>query len=102
MLLYRTLRQLTLALRSLQVGLIRATSLTAVTAQNAGAAAKAAALAHLDRTEDRARTKVLNAVAHTEAVMEKLLDAEDDAQWAYESVCYENSTIRGNILNEVL
>jgi hypothetical protein len=102
MILYRTLRGVTLALRAVQMAALRVTFVVSDAAHTTGSGAKAAALASLSKREEDAYQELVAAKRRTEQQMEILLAREDAATDNFQDVCYENSSLRHNILNEVL
>jgi hypothetical protein len=102
MYLYRVLRTVTLGLRAVQLAAIRASLAVRDAAETTAGGAKAAALASLERQEDKAYDALSATKRETEDKLAALLAREDLAIEHFQDVCYTNSSIRHRILNEVL
>lgn len=87
MIVYRSLRALALALRSVQTGLLRATFLASDHAEYAGRQAKRTARAAIDRKIDKGYRKVDNLFAAAGLAQARAEDAADE--WSFDKVDHE-------------
>jgi hypothetical protein len=109
MIVYRTLRQIALALRYLQVlafqlqeKLASAAAYIGTKAVRIGDIAKGAAGFYLARREDKAYAELDTARRNTEAAIEALLMREDSAEDNVTNVLADNAELRRQIFTEVL
>lgn len=109
MIVYRTLRQIALALRYLQLlayrlqdQLASAATYIGSKAVRIGDIAKGAAGFYLARREDKAYAELDTARRNTEAAVEALLRREDTAEDNVTEVLADNAELRRQIFTEVL
>ncbi len=102
MLQYHTLRFLALALRAFQDALANIVISLREKANGVAEAARTSGVRAINATEVQAAAELRSYTNVTEALIARRLDKEDEMQEAYESLCYENSKRRRDILNEVI
>ncbi len=100
--LYKTLRIVAKALRSVQVALHRATNHAATAAFHTSGIAKQAGFDALQRQEDKAFNRLMTIKSEVEVRIEEALGDEDAAHWEFHETIETVADRRRMIENEVL